>query len=92
MNTYELTIVVPSGDEKNKDRVVKLVADFAKKRKGEINKQESWGEKRLAYQIKKQTTAVYEHWLISLEAADQVELDKTLRIDENILRYMFVRV
>lgn len=92
MNTYELTIVIPSGDDKNKDRVIKLIADFAKKHKGEINKQDSWGEKHLAYPIKKQATAIYEHWVITLDPADQTELDRTLRIDENILRYMFVRV
>ncbi len=92
MNTYELTIVIPTGDDKNKERLVKLVADFAKKHKGEINKQESWGEKHLAYPIKKQVTAIYEHWVLSLEGADEVELEKTLHIDETILRYMFVRV
>ena len=92
MNTYELTIVLPDGDEKNKERVLKVVADFAKKQKGEINKQESWGSKHLAYTIKKMNTAVYEFWVLTLAGADQVTLDKTLRMDETILRYMFVRV
>lgn len=92
MNTYELTIVIPEGDDKNKDRIVKLIADFAKKSKGEINKQESWGSKHLAYPIRKHATATYEHWVLSLDGASQVALDKTLRMDEQILRYMFVRV
>lgn len=92
MNTYELTIVIPDGDEKNKERVVKVVADFAKKVKGEVNKQESWGAKHLAYPIKKLGVAQYEHFVLSLPSEKQPELDKMLRMDESILRYMFVRV
>lgn len=90
MNTYELTIVIPEGDEVA--RIVKMVSAFAKKAKGEVNKQESWGAKHLAYPIKKLGVADYEHFVVTLEPSAQVELDKTLRMDESILRYMFVRV
>ncbi|KKU44593.1 MAG: SSU ribosomal protein S6P [Microgenomates group bacterium GW2011_GWA2_46_7] len=92
MNTYELTLLIPDGDEKNKERVLKVVADFTKKHKGEINKQESWGAKHLAYPIKKLAIAYYEHFVLMLPPADQPTLDKMLRMDESILRYMFVRV
>lgn len=92
MNTYELTLLIPDGDEKNKERVLKVVTDFAKKHKGEINKQESWGAKHLAYPIKKLAIADYEHFVLTLPPADQPTLDKMLRMDESILRYMFVRV
>jgi small subunit ribosomal protein S6 len=90
MNTYELTVVVPEGDEAK--RIVKLVTDFAKKTKGEVNKQESWGAKHLAYPIKKLAIAQYEHFVLTLEPAQQPVLDKMLRMDENLLRYMFVKV
>lgn len=90
MNTYELTIVIPEGDEATK--IVKKVSEFAKKVKGEVNKQESWGAKHLAYPIKKLAVAQYEHFVLTLPAESQVKLDKTLRLDESILRYMFVRV
>lgn len=93
MNTYELTIVIPEDkDGKEVARITKIVTDFAKKTKGEVNKQESWGAKHLAYPIKKLTVGQYEHFVITLESTEQPVLDKTLRMDENILRYMFVRV
>lgn len=93
MNSYELTIVIPEAkDGKEKERIVKLVADFVKKAKGSVKKQESWGVKELAYPIKKLTVADYEYFELELEGANQVELDKSLRMDETILRYMFVRV
>ncbi len=100
MNTYELTLLfadpATSKDsavaQKEIERVLKLIADFVKKHKGEINKAESWGAKHAAYEIKKQTTFVYEHFLLSLEGADQVSLNNTLKLDESIVRYLFVRV
>jgi small subunit ribosomal protein S6 len=93
MNTYELTIVLPEDKGgKEKARVLKVVTDFVKKAKGEVNKQESWGAKHLAYPIRKLEVADYEHFVLSLPAADQIALDKALRLDESILRYMFIRV
>jgi small subunit ribosomal protein S6 len=93
MNTYELTILLPEAAEgKDKARVLKVVADFVKKAKGEVNKQESWGVKHLAYLIRKQPSADYEHFVLSLDGAQQLELEKILRLDESILRYMFIRV
>ena len=71
---------------------MKLIADQVKKAKGDINKQESWGEKHLAYPIKKQEIATYEHYVLSMDGAAQVALDKVLQLDEAVMRYMFVRV
>jgi len=93
MNTYELTVVLPEDKEgKEVARIVKMVSDFAKKAKGEVNNQESWGAKHMAYMIKKQAVGNYEHFVLTLEPSKQIELDKMLRMDENLLRYMFVRV
>lgn len=85
--------MIPEDKEgKEAARIVKLVTDFAKKSKGEVNKAESWGVKHLAYQIKKLDTAQYEHFVLTLNPSEQPALDKILRMDESILRYMFVRV
>ena len=93
MNTYELTIVLPEDkDGKEVARIIKVVTDFAKKTKGEVNKQESWGAKHLAYPIKKLAIGQYEHFVVTLEPAQQVVLEKMLHMDESLLRYMFVRV
>ena len=94
MNTYELTILFPESKEgaDTKAAIVKMVEEVVKKNKGEINKMEEWGSKHLAYEIKKNTTAEYVHFVVALPPAAQKSLDNTLRLDETILRYMFVRV
>lgn len=92
MNTYELTVLFPEGAEKEKSRVMKMIEDFIKKNKGELLKQESWGAKHTAYMVGKNTTAEYEHFVLSLEPANQPELDRFLKLDETVMRYLFVRV
>lgn len=92
MSTYELTLLLPEGDDKEKTRIVKIVEDFVKKNKGEILKQESWGNKQLAYMIGKQTGADYEHFVLSLEPSKQPELDRALKLDEKLVRYLFVKL
>jgi len=90
MNTYELTMI--AADKAAIDGVTKLVTEFVKKAKGEVNKEENWGEKTLAYQIKKHNTAHYEHMVLTLAPSEQPKLDSVLRLEESLLRYLFVRV
>lgn len=90
MNTYELTMIF--GDKPSKDKVVKVVTEFVKTAKGELNKADSWGEKVLAYPIRKLKAGLYEHMVLTLPADKQPELDRTLRLEESLLRYLFVRV
>ncbi|TXH07898.1 MAG: 30S ribosomal protein S6 [Candidatus Moraniibacteriota bacterium] len=92
MNTYELTLLFAENNDTERERVLKLIADFVKKQKGEINKAESWGAKHTAYPINKQGVFVYEHFLLSLSPDSQVELNRVLKLDESIVRYLFVRV
>lgn len=92
-STYELTVVYPVEIGKElKKKVTKLIGDFAKSKKGEINKTDSWGVLDLAYQIDKNRQGDYEHYVLTLDPADQPKLDKELRLIEGILRYLFVRV
>jgi len=92
MNTYELTILFPEGQEKDKERIMKMIEEFVKKQKGELMKKESWGVKTLAYELKKQTKADYEHFVLALNASDQPALERLLRLEEVIMRHLFVRV
>lgn len=90
MNTYELTLI--TADKDAMEKVAKLVKDTVKKAKGEVNKEDEWGEKTLAYPIKKKHTAYYLHMLLSLPASEQPKLDGQLRLNESLWRYLFVRV
>lgn len=75
------------GVEALKSRIEAVVAEG----QGEIEKWEVWGRRKLAYSIKKQSEAIY--LLLHLKCGPEVinALKKSLKLDEDFLRYMFLR-
>ncbi len=59
---------------------------------GTVPKNESWGLKNLAYRIKKNRKGHYTLMNIDAPAAAISELERNMRINEDVLRYMTVRV
>lgn len=60
--------------------------------KGRVSKIEYWGLRKLAYDIRKNTRGHYT--LMNIAAAPDVvkELERQMRINENILRYLTIAV
>ncbi len=59
---------------------------------GKVTKNEYWGLKNLAYRIKKNRKGHYTLLNIDAPAAAISELERNMRISEDVLRYMTVRV
>ncbi len=59
---------------------------------GKITKEDLWGNKDLAYKIKKQDKGYFAHYEIESDPKNAKGLDKFLQVEENILRYLLVRV
>ena len=59
---------------------------------GVVPKKESWGLKTLAYKIKKNRKGHYTLMNISAPAEALHEMERQMRINEDVLRYMSVRV
>ena len=93
MNSYYLTLVLKSemSDTERKtlldSMVKKLVGED-----GKIDKEDLWGSKDLAYPIKKQTKGYVVHFEITADPKNAKTIDKTLKVEEDILRYLLVRV
>ena len=82
MNNYYLTLVLkPDLDEKTKKEILGLV-------KGKVDE---WGSRDLAYPIKKQTKGYYIHFEFESDPKAIKDLDKSLKVEENIIRYLLVR-
>jgi small subunit ribosomal protein S6 len=67
-------------------------AEIVKANGGEVKKTETWGLKSLIYRIKKNRKGHYV--LLNIEAPPAAinELERNMRISEDILRYLTVRV
>jgi small subunit ribosomal protein S6 len=90
---YELIYVVAPdvGDEKVSavhEEVVALVARFD----GRIVKTENWGRRRLAYEIKRHTEGTYTLELIEGSGEMLQELDRRLRVLDQVMRHLVVRI
>ncbi len=59
---------------------------------GSLGRVEHWGLKSLAYRIKKNRKAHYTLMDIDAPAPAVAEMERQMRINENILRYMTIRV
>ena len=59
---------------------------------GNVEKQEYWGLRGLAYRIKKNRKGHYVLLNINAPAAAVVELERQLKINEDVLRYLTVKV
>ena len=93
MNLYEHTIVVKQ--DTSPSQIVKLTEKYSKiveKNDGNIVQTENWGLLNLSYIIKKNKKANYIHFKIKGSGKIIKELEKNESIDQNLLRYMTVKV
>jgi small subunit ribosomal protein S6 len=59
---------------------------------GEVKKREYWGLRTLAYRIKKNRKGHYVLFNIEAPHAAVTEMERTMRINEDVLRFLTVRV
>ncbi len=59
---------------------------------GKVTKKEDWGLRTLAYRMKKNRKGHYVLMNIDAPAAAVAELERQMRFDEDIIRYLTVRV
>lgn len=93
MNNYYLTIVLKSDLEEAKRKTLldsilkKMTAD-----EGKVTKEDFWGNKDLAYPIKRQTKGYIAHFEVTSDPKIAKTIDKVLKEEDDILRYLLVRV
>jgi len=91
MRHYEATIVLDPGlGEDGLSRHVERIKDAIKKQGGELLVEERWGMRTLAYQIQKRDQGYYV--ILEWEGPGELiaELDRILRLDENVLRHLII--
>ena len=92
-NTYELTYIVNAvlSDEQVK-AVVKRVNKFIEDNGGELLRVDEWGSQRLAYPINKKRNGYYVNLYMNVPGEIIGRLERSLEIDDDILRYMTLRM
>ncbi len=92
MNKYEIMYIVRSDMEESAVKEISKTFDkILTDKKAKIVNKKEMGQKKLAYEIKKQKTGFY--FLLNIEASPEAikEFDRKALIEENILRHLIIK-
>jgi small subunit ribosomal protein S6 len=91
MNKYELMyILVNTLSDEEKDGMIEKVNALITKNGGVVESVDKIGSKKLAYEINKKHDGYYVLVNFSAESSVPATVTNTLRITENVLRYIVV--
>ena len=89
MREYELILIIhPDLDETAFNDLVNRISGWITDGSGEIVKTEVWGKRQMAYPIRKQTQGQYVILHTKMAPTFGATLERNLRIQEQVLRYM----
>lgn len=90
---YEVVFIVdPDTNEEDTTRLIenlqRTVADLG----GEVSKTENMGRRALAYKIGRKTEGIYMLFEINGSGREIAELERRMRVNDQVMRYLTVRV
>lgn len=90
---YEgIVIVHPDATEEDQKNLFRKNSQIIKDHKGDVNSLETWGSRHLGNPIKKIKKATYFHTTFTANNETVAELERTMRINDKVLRYMHIRL
>jgi small subunit ribosomal protein S6 len=93
VNEYEVTYILrPSLEEAEVEERSNAIADILRNQGGEVTSVERLGKKRLAYEIKDVREGNYVVMQFKSEPAASKELERQLKLHEDVLRALVVRL
>ncbi len=90
---YEGVVILhPDTTEADQKNLFKRNTDIIKTFKGEVNHLDTWGKRRLANPIHKLARGIYFHTTFTAKGDCIKELERTMRINDRVLRFTHVRL
>ena len=93
MNKYELVYIIdPAVEDEGRKALVERFNTLITDNGGTVDKVEEWGKRRLAYAINYKTEGYYVLVNFSSEASLPLELERNLKINDQVIRYQIIHV
>ena len=93
MNLYEHTIITKQSNSKSQIEDIKTkYSNIIEKNEGEIVKIDYWGLLNLSHKINKNNKGNYLHFKFKGNGQTVFELEKNENIDDNLLRFLTIKV
>lgn len=92
MNKYELAVVVNAKlEDEDRAATIEKVKEYITRFGGTVTEVDEWGKRKLAYEIQKMREGFYYFVRFESDAECPAEVEKRVRIMENVIRYLCVR-
>ena len=92
MNKYELAVVLNAKlEDEERAAAMEKVTGYITRFGGAVTGIDEWGKKRLAYEIQKMREGFYYFIKFDADADCPGEVEKRVRIMDNVLRFLCVR-
>ncbi len=93
MRFYQTIVILrPDFDDAQIEEQSEKVKGFIARFEGEIVRFDNWGKKRLAYRIRKNRFGIYLNICHKLDGKNVDPLENEFRLDENILKFLVIRL
>ena len=91
MRKYEIIFIVKPLEEEAVNAVVEKFTKLIANNGGTIDKEDRWGKKRLAFEIKDENEGYYVLFNVTCEPACVAECDRVMKITDELLKHMIVK-
>jgi small subunit ribosomal protein S6 len=92
VTAYEIMILLdPELGDERQEEIVRRARELVEKRGGTWQRHEPWGRRKLAYEIRHKGEAFYHLVHVDCDAETLEELNRVLRITDDVVRHMAVR-
>jgi small subunit ribosomal protein S6 len=88
---YEVMYIVKPLEEEATNAVVEKFENLIKNNGGDVEKTDRWGKKRLAYELNDFVEGYYVVVNFTAEPAVVAELDRVMKITDEILKHMIIK-
>jgi small subunit ribosomal protein S6 len=91
--TYEVVFIIdPDAEDTEVMRLTESIQKIITDQGGSITKTEMMGKRQLAYEINHRRDGIYVLLEVEGSGAEIAELERRMRVNDRILRYMTIRV
>ena len=92
MNKYQMLFIIENGiEDEAKEAVITKYTDLIESLGGSVSMVDKWGTRKSAYPINYKTEGYYVLVQFEADATVPAELDRQMRINENVVRQMITK-
>ena len=92
MRHYEVMVILdPDLEERAVSPLIENFLSVVREGEGKVEKVDTWGRRRLAYEVNKKSEGIYAVVTLSADPATVKELDRQLGLNESVMRTKVLR-